>query len=92
MSNLGDETFLSYAVVRADGVVVRESAWAINSKLAPGPRRIETPQDAADYLATWAPTGPDQTVHVWIGGGIDVPVGGTLAGLRAADAVAKSTK
>lgn len=87
---MSDETYLSYAVIDATGVVVGATPYAINTRLAPGGRVIDTLQDAADYLAGWAPSGPGQTVHVWRCGGVAAPVGGTLDNLRPADATAES--
>lgn len=87
---MSDETYLSYAVVDAAGVVVGGTPYAINTRLAPGGRVIATLQDAADYLAGWAPSGPHQTVHVWSCGGVATLVGGTLDNLRPADASAES--
>lgn len=80
------DLYLSYAVTD-NGVVVGNTPYAINTRLAPGGRRIESPQDSADYIASWGAKA-GQTVHVWIGGGVEVPNGATLDGLRPADASA----
>src|SRR5262249_44278970 len=82
------DTFLSWASVDADGRVTASCAYAGNSRIVPGGRTIASVRDAADYLVSWAPTGPGETVHVWLGGGVFVEPGATLDGLRPADAQA----
>jgi hypothetical protein len=87
MSIATDETWLSWAAVDSDGCVTASCAYAIHSRIAPGGQVIATPQDAADYVASYAPTGPNQTVHIWFGGGVFNPVG-TLVDQRTPDATA----
>jgi hypothetical protein len=93
MSRFDDETFLSYAVVDdRTGQVLRGCDWAVNSRIVPGGQQMTSEQDQADYIAGWAPFGPDQTVHVWLGGGVGVEVRlrTLLDGLPPADATAPS--
>lgn len=83
---MSDKTFLSWAVTDPSGHVTAVDAWAINGRhRANGP--IPDPAGQAEYTAGYAAE-PGQTVHVWIGGGIEAKVGHTLDGLRAADATA----
>lgn len=83
---MSDETFLSWAVTDGSGRVTAVGPWAINGRH----RAAEPIPDAkgqAEYTAGYAAES-GQTVHVWIGGGVEARVGQTLDGLRTADATA----
>jgi hypothetical protein len=87
-----DATFISYAVTNSDGTVVCATPYAVNSRIAPGGAVLDTIQATAEYVASWAPTGPGQRAHVWLGGGVEAPVGGTLDGLPKPDASAAGAR
>jgi hypothetical protein len=73
-----DGTYMSWAVTDAEGFVVCTDPWAIAQ-----PGDAQSNADTATCFAD-----PGQTVHVWLGGGVDLWRGQDLVGLRAADATA----
>lgn len=87
------ETFHATAVVDRDGVVVRANDWHVNNQYKAVGVPYESPHEIADHVAAWFPTGPDQTVHIWFGGGVgfEGQHRTTLDGLPPADVTAEST-